>query len=276
MDPVWKYPGGKRRLAPAILPLLGLGTAVRYVEPFVGSGAIFLAVRDVGFGGPVILNDSNPRLIATWRAIQQDPQAVLRAFGEHVLSHSQEYYYSVRKKPGALDDVTVAAWFLYVNRACFNGLYRVNSKGEFNVPFGSYPHPPKIDAVNLLNVSHALQGAVIFRADFACLECEPGDAVYCDPPYLPASETASFTGYTKAGFAPSDQLRLASWAKKQAANGATVVISNAGNADAVMAFSSTADQTIPLSDVSRVISCKGGSRKPVKEFLFVYSPGRKL
>ena len=134
--PWFKAAGGKRALAPTILPLLGLENATRYVEPFLGGGAVFLAVRGAGFAGPCLLDDKNAILMDAWRAVQAYPNGVIEAFKWYAGQDSREFYYEVRQDPPS-QLIQSAGWFLYLNKHCFNGLYRVNSRGTFNVPYGN-------------------------------------------------------------------------------------------------------------------------------------------
>lgn len=262
--PFFKYAGGKRRLAPIILPLLGPDDGRPYVEPFVGGGAVFLARAPEG---AALLNDRNPWVAATWRAVRDDAEGVIAGFGGYARQDSREFFYDVRRGPPPGGDVAISAWFLYVNKAGFNGLLRVNAAGGCNVPYGD-GKPPVLGTEALRAASVALARTTIVDGDFEAIDMPAPAAIYCDPPYLPLSATASFTGYAAGGFSPSDQLRLARWARAQADRGSRVVISNAGNADSTTAFARVADRVISVS-AARVISCKGTERQPVPEFLFV-------
>jgi len=267
MKPVFKWAGGKRRIADKILPLLQLDKARGYVEPFVGGGAIYCAVQDAGFAGPALLNDVSPYVACAWRAIQDEPTRLLALFREYAIRDSREFYFEHRWPPPE-GEVEKAAWFLYLNRAGFNGLWRLNKSGRYNVPYGD-GKPPVLDEDNLRAVSAALQNAWIREADFAELRCGRGDTVYCDPPFLPLSKTANFSSYTRGGYKPSDQVRLAHWCRAQADEGARVVLSNAGVEDSLAAFHELADETHEIK-APRVISCKGAKRKPVGEYLFAF------
>ena len=207
---------------------------------------------------------------AAWRAVQADPEGVIAGFRHHAARDSGVYYYGLRKQP-PVGDTLLAAWFLYMNKAGFNGLYRVNAKGEFNVPYGD-GKPPTLNEEAVWSAHRALACVAIRCGDFAGIACPPRAACYLDPPYLPLNATSSFTGYTRGGFGPGDQLRLATWARAQADAGARVVLSNAGNADALTAFESRADRVTPIH-ASRVISCKGAGRQPVREYLFEFQGG---
>jgi DNA adenine methylase len=162
--PIFKWAGGKRRLAPEILPLLHLTPATRYVEPFVGGGAIFFAMRAAGFTGPAWINDLSPHVAATYAAVQVAPDLVIAAYRRHVARDSRSYYFGIRKHPPA-DLIEHAGWFLYLNRAGFNGLWRENRRGECNVPYGD-GKPILVDEDAIRAASATLVGVQITWGDF--------------------------------------------------------------------------------------------------------------
>jgi len=268
MKPFFKYAGGKRKLAPYIVSRILEVAPACYVETFVGGGAVFLALREAGFKGPAVLNDLSPVIATVWQVVKAAPHDVVDAFHAYAQHDSREFYYEVR---GAqpVEAVALAAWFLYINKAGFNGLWRVNRAGACNVPYGD-GRPPALDAAAVYAASLALRGVEVCCGDFAEIDCGVHTVAYCDPPYLPLSATASFTGYAAGGFSAGDQLRLAAWAQAQVRRRVSrVIVSNAGNEDAVMAFRNTATITVEVT-ASRVISCKANGRQPVKEHLFIY------
>lgn len=224
--PFLKYAGGKTALLPEILSRLPkkIGT---YYEPFIGGGAVFFALAAEGRFKNAVIGDANEELIRTYRALARNVDVVVRHLKKHV--YEEEHYYFVRaKNPRILSDAVAAARFIYLNRTCFNGLYRVNKKGLFNVPFGAYTNPTICDEENLRAVSKVLRKVEIVSASF-----EPtvelarrGDVIYCDPPYFPLSVTANFTTYTVDGFGLADQTRLRDFAKKLDARGVRVLLSN--------------------------------------------------
>ncbi len=230
--PFVKWVGGKARLAHAVLPLLDCSKG-RYHEPFVGGGAIFFALAQAGRlpPGGVRLTDGNRRLVRTWRGIRDDLDGVVQRLEEHKRRHDKQHFYAVRAVDIDADDKSdadVAAWFIYLNKTGFNGLYRVNRSGGFNVPMGSYKRPRILDLPNLRAVSDALQDVDIEHEDFtvALGRVQPGDTVYIDPPYVPLSRTASFTDYTAVGFGKAQQEALAERALALKQAGACVVLSN--------------------------------------------------
>jgi DNA adenine methylase len=174
-----------------------------------------------------MLNDANSRLIRTYRAIRDDVDSLVALLRTY--PHDKDFFMSMRARDiDAGTDVEAAAWMIYLNRTAFNGLYRVNSRGLFNVPFGRYANPTICDEENLRACSAALRGAELRCGDFEAVidQAGPGDFVYCDPPYSPVSVTASFTSYTTAGFGPSDQARLRDAALRAKSRGARVLLSN--------------------------------------------------
>jgi len=207
--PFLKWAGGKGRLLAQLLPLLPPGVeARRHAEPFFGGGAMFFARRP----GRALLADVNGELIAAYEMVRDRLDEVLRALAPHAEAHDPEHYYRVRDRYNARlgSPPERAAMFIYLNRTCFNGLHRVNRRGEFNVPAGRYRNPRILDPEGLRVASAALQGATLRCADFEALlvDARPGDFVYFDPPYHPVSGTARFTDYATGGFRDDDQVRL--------------------------------------------------------------------
>lgn len=203
-EPVVKWAGGKARLVPQLTPLFP-DTWGRYYEPFLGGAAMFLALQP----GGAVLTDINHDLVTLYQVVQDDVEALIADLGRH--RYEKNYYYAVRAQdPTRLGRVQRASRTLYLNRTCFNGLYRVNRRGEFNVPFGRYTNPTIVAADRLRAVSAALSGCTIASVDYATATATAGtgDLVYFDPPYFPLTRTSNFTSYTKAAFGPDDQRRL--------------------------------------------------------------------
>jgi DNA adenine methylase len=225
--PMLKFAGGKRQLLPEIREHVP-AVFGRYLEPFVGGGSVFFDLFASGLKVPSYLGDTNAELVTTYKAVRDDVEAVIAALRLHERQHSEEYYYAVRAQHPRSDNA-VAARMIYLNRTGFNGLYRVNKKGEFNVPIGRYENPTVCDADNLRACSRALAGAEIACADFASVMAvaRGGDFVYCDPPYLPVSTTGNFTSYTAVGFSLADHERLAGCARRLKGSGVHVLLSNA-------------------------------------------------
>lgn len=232
--PFVKWAGGKGQLLDQFEPLFPK-VFENYVEPFVGGGAVFFHLAGKGLVGQgTVLNDLNHEIMNCYRVIRDHVDKLipeLRGYEAH--NTDEDYFYEVRKRdrqPGFAQRSPVerAARTLFLNRTCYNGLYRVNSKGQFNVPFGRYSNPTICDEDNLQAVSLALQGVRLYSQDFSrCPDwAAPGDFVYFDPPYHPLSETASFTSYTKDAFEESDQIRLAQVFRELDEKGCKVMLSN--------------------------------------------------
>ena len=206
--PLVKWVGGKRQLMPELLKNMPISFK-RYFEPFIGGGALFFELQPYN----AYISDMNEELINLYCVVRDNVFELITDLNKHKIT--KEYYIKIRNldrtsKYKKLTNVQRASRFIYLNRTCFNGLYRVNSKGEFNVPFGNYKNPKIIDVDNLLNCSSLLKNTEIKHADFsAILECaQKGDFVYFDPPYVPLNETSSFTSYTKNGFDMEMQIKL--------------------------------------------------------------------
>jgi DNA adenine methylase len=208
--PIVKWAGGKSRLLSQLIPLLPADIhARRYIEPFAGGAALFFALQPAR----AILADINASLIAAYKAVQRDLESVVDQLRLHEARHSTDYYYACRNayNTGTLAEVQRAGAFLYLNRTCFNGLHRVNKRGEFNVPAGRYARPRIVNDVALRAAHHALRNVKLRAASFeSILEyARPGDFVYFDPPY-DAGSTASFTQYNAAAFGRAEQVALSS------------------------------------------------------------------
>lgn len=227
-----KWAGGKRQLLPELLKAVDkAGAFKRYHEPFLGAGALFFAlVHTARLKDGASLSDINPNLMDAYLGVRDEVETVISALKEHRRKHCESYYYEVRaSEPRSL--ARRAARIIYLNRTCFNGLYRENSKGEFNVPFGKYHGkgtPPICDETNLRAVSETLKSADVGAKSFDCVleTAEPGDLVYFDPPYTPVSKTAYFTSYARDGFGADAQIRLAEVFAELARRGVKVVLSN--------------------------------------------------
>lgn len=220
--PFLKWVGGKRQLLPELLrhvpPKFG-----RYFEPFLGGGALFFALRPTN----ALLNDKNMRLMRTYKSIRYDVEAVIQLLCKY--PYQSEFFYSMRKKDiDAASDTEVAAWFIYLNKSGFNGLYRVNKQNCFNVPFGRHSKPTICDVCTLRACSNALDHAELMSLDFetAVSNARKGDFVYFDPPYVPITATSNFTSYTLDGFGLEDQKRLRNTALKLKNKGVHVLLSN--------------------------------------------------
>lgn len=229
LTPVLKWVGGKRQLLDTLLPLLPQ-QITRYCEPFVGGGALLFCLQPKC----AHINDINADLIRVYSVIKNDVEALISALQE--FKNEAEFFYSVRNwdrdrdKYSTLSDITKAARILYLNKTCYNGLYRVNSSGEFNVPFGNYHKPNIVNAPTLRAVSTYLNTAAITLSsvDYAqVLDALPEDTfVYLDPPYDPVSDSSSFTAYAKGGFSRAEQERLRRACDSMTERGIKFMLSN--------------------------------------------------
>lgn len=231
--PFLRWVGGKRALVPALLEWVPEDFRV-YHEPFLGSGALFFTLTHWHPKLRAILSDANTRLTRTFNAIQQDVEAVLpplRIYAEMYEKHGAAFYLHARDSidPDLLSDPEMAAWFIFTNKTGFNGVYRVNASGKYNVPPGRFSKLPTVCDEPLLRLcSTALAGPWIVNSDFRAVEqrAQPGDFVYFDSPYIPTAPTADFTTYTAGGFAHAEQVALRDLALRLKQNGVHVLLSN--------------------------------------------------
>ena len=267
--PFLKWAGGKTKLVAAIRNTVPR-SATRLIEPFVGGGAVAL-----NLGLPTgLLADTNPDLIDVYARLRESAESFVAEcaalFTE--AGNSAETYYERRKEfNGATDRRRRAALFIYLNRHGFNGLCRYNSKGGFNVPFGRYTSP-RFPRDEMRAFAAMLQRCTLQHADFrpVLAQAGAGDFVYCDPPYVPASATANFTGYAPGGFTARDQSDLVACCTAAAQRGACVALSNHDTPE-TRALYRGADECRELL-VARRISCNISKRTPARELLAVFRP----
>jgi DNA adenine methylase len=267
--PVLKWAGGKTQLLGSILRRLPERIDT-YFEPFIGGGAVFFALaRERRFERAVIA-DKNPDLVAVYRALQRDVDALVRALSS--FEHDEDEYYRVRaQRPRTL--VARAARVIYLNKTGYNGLYRVNRAGEFNVPFGRYKNPTICDEANLRAAAQALAGVTILETDFesVCDRAKPGDAVYLDPPYWPVSKTSSFTAYDRHPFGEAEQHRLERVFGELHGRGVPAVLSNSCTPKTLRLYERWHCQRVK---VARAINSRGSARGPIHELLVQNRPRR--
>ncbi len=224
--PFLKWAGGKTRLADELLARAPSAFKV-YHEPFVGGGALFFRLYREGRLQRAVLSDLNAELIDTYRAIRDCVEEVMAILATY--PHAEAFYYAIREQdPWQLSLPERAARMIYLNKTGYNGLYRVNRQGKFNVPFGRYKSPTYLDRENLLAVSQALREVQLLCAAFETVleRAEPGDWVYFDPPYVPLSRTANFTAYQAGGFGLDDHRRLRDICLELSRRGVYVMLSN--------------------------------------------------
>jgi DNA adenine methylase len=264
--PFIKWVGGKGKLLGQLLPLLPPGAELmRHVEPFAGGAALFFARRP----GRALLCDVNPALTDLYLAVRDDVDSVIEALEPLVAQHAAASgsYYAVRERYNARRSASRAeraAMFVYLNKTCFNGLHRVNRKGEFNVPEGRYKNPRILDEENLRSASAALAGCEIKNQGFEALlgSAKPGDFVYLDPPYEPVSRTSNFTSYAEEGFSQRDQERLRDVYAELDRRGCKLMLSNS---DAPFIRELYRSWRIDLVAAPRAVSCDARGRGLVSE-----------
>lgn len=229
--PFVKWAGGKRQLLPLLTGMFPDGYGA-YHEPFVGGGAVLFNILASGKPAACHASDLNSDLILAYVTIRDRVGDLIESLKSHDAAFredSKRYYYAVRAQ-SPRSQVEKASRLIFLNRTCFNGLYRVNSRGMFNVPMGSYANPKIVDGDNLHAVSAAFQeGGVTFEcSDFESVlrKAEPGDLVYFDPPYHPVNNGGNFTGYTSGSFTYADLKRLAAVCRKLDESGCRVMLSN--------------------------------------------------
>jgi DNA adenine methylase len=229
-SPVVKWVGGKTKLLPELLARIPERIG-RYYEPFAGGAALFFRVAPER----AVLADSNADLIGLYTCLAHDVAGVIRKLKHHRAAHSESHYYATRTRwndrdlsRSAADRVDRAATFIYLNKTCFNGLWRVNRAGAFNVPIGRYTDPPICVPEALRAASALLSRATLFCGDYgsAVADAGKGDFVYFDPPYDPVTSTANFTSYTATAFGAEHQRALADTARRLVAHGCKVMLSN--------------------------------------------------
>ena len=231
--PFLKWAGGKTQLLSQFEALYPPKSQVkRYLEPFVGSGAVFFHVKRLFNPDEIFLLDNNEELINVYGVVQNHVEGLIRALAKHQNSHTRDHYYRTRSQNSpAMSSLSRAARLIYLNKTCFNGLYRVNAAGQFNVPMGRYKNPTILDGANLRAAAKALRGVQLQAAHFRdTLEhARSGDFIYFDPPYQPLSQTSSFTAYTRGAFRSSDQEELAEVFRILSARGCNVMLSNSAS-----------------------------------------------
>jgi DNA adenine methylase len=266
-SPFIKWAGGKRSIIDELVNRLP-ETFNSYWEPFVGGGALFFELNNRLASAK--LSDTNLELVIAYNTIKKDPESLIAKLEEHARKHNEKYYYRIREKQTLQDPIEVAARFLYLNKTCYNGLYRVNKSGQFNVPIGSYTNPEIVQRANI-NLCHAaLQQATIEYREFDSIQPERGDFVYCDPPYHPTNN-GSFTKYTKNDFTERDQQRLCDFAAKLHRNGVNVMISNS-DTPLIRDLYSVAPWHIVVVQAPRLVNCKSEGRGAVNELIITNYP----
>lgn len=288
LKPFVKWVGGKSQLVEQIeqmLPSDGEKTLTKYAEPMVGGGALFFSILSKYDFEKLYISDINAELINAYQAVKNDVENLIAKLNEMQMlflpmdeNGRKYFYYTVRERFNSttLTEETAtekAAQFIFLNKTCFNGLYRVNRKGQFNVPMGAYKNPTICDDENLRNIHEALQNVTIVCGDYSMSKSfiDKDTFVYLDPPYRPISETSAFTAYNTDAFDDNEQIRLSKFIDEINRSGAKIVLSNSDpkNVNEEDNFFDDLYKNYKINRVeaSRAINSKGDKRGKINELL---------
>ena len=261
--PVLKWAGGKSKLVESICALLPKKVDT-YFEPFVGGAAVFFALARQERCRHAVLSDRNPELVNVYQALKTDVDGVIAALRKW--KYDEATFYRLRDTYRPRKSVQRAAKTIYLNKTGYNGLYRVNRSGQFNVPFGRHTNPTICDEPNLRLAAQCLSNVTLGVDDFEsiCKRARPGDAVYLDPPYLPVSETAYFTSYDRHPFGLEEHQRLARVFSDLADRKVPAVLSNSDTPETQALYRGW---SIKHLQVPRAINSRASNRGPVSELL---------
>lgn len=271
VKPVLKWVGGKRQLIDKIIPLIDINNKI-YVEPFVGGGAILFELQPER----AIINDYNEELMNVYKVIKENPKQLLNQLSTHKKNNSESYFYKIRSLDRSADynklnNVEKAARIIYLNKTCYNGLYRVNSSGQFNSPFGRYKNPNIINEITINAVSEYFNknDVDILTGDYRKVleEVDSNHFVYLDPPYMPISFSSSFTGYTDNGFGLNEQIILRDECVKLHKKGVKFIQSNSCSEKIYELYSGIEGFTILTVNATRAINSKADKRGSIEEVL---------
>ncbi|HBI34474.1 MAG TPA: DNA methyltransferase [Candidatus Moranbacteria bacterium] len=273
--PFVKWVGGKRQLLKQfrerdLYPPYDFDPkTATYFEPFVGGGAMFFDLLPK----KAVLSDMNAELVTTYNVIKNDVEGLIKKLKEYQKKNNKEYFLKVRAQDfKKLSDVDVAARFIYLNRTCFNGMFRVNGSGQFNVPFGDNKNPLICDEENLRKAHDAMKYTKILHQDYGKVleKAKKGDFVYFDPPYCPVNATSSFTSYTKEGFLEKQQIELKDAFMELHKRGCYVMLSNSDTPFINELYSGLGKKIkIHTVDAGRSINSKGTGRGKIKEVVVI-------
>ena len=268
--PLLKWAGGKRQLRSELTRRLPdrWGT---YFEPFIGGGALLVELANLGRLDRAVIGDKNPELVNLYRVVKQDPEKLFRALSDKKFRNDEESFRQLKAEFNALigtrkRPVDRAALLVYLNKHSYNGLWRVNRKGLYNVPFGKYTRLNLPSLQSLQKFSRMLEGITLMHADFERIvrTAKRGDLVYFDPPYHPLSKTARFTDYTPGGFSFEDQERLARVFHRLSERGVWLMLSNSCTHEIKNLYK---DFSIHTVTAKRFINCKGEKRGGASELI---------
>jgi DNA adenine methylase len=269
--PFLKWAGGKSKLIEQYIPYFPQ-SFTNYYEPFLGGGAVFFYFCGVRPDANKFISDINPELVNTYCCIKNNVEPLIELLNTHQAQHNKEYYYKMRSSAIAPvrshsqgSDIERAARFIYLNKTCFNGLYRENSKGEFNVPMGKYKNPTICNIDLLRSASIALQSASVYLKPYDDISAKnEQDFVYFDPPYYPLSSTSNFTTYSRYVFKEAEQIKLRDTFAKLANWGVKIMLSNS---DCAFIRGLYADFNIYDISASRAINSQAEKRGKITELL---------
>lgn len=254
--PVLKWAGGKTQMLNKLLPEIPLNYN-KYIEPFFGGGALFFELSPENS----VISDANPELINLYNILSNNVDELIKTLKKMENNHSEEFFYEIRSKnTDSMSDLEKASRTIYLNKTCFNGLYRVNKKGQFNVPYGRYKNPKICDEENLLAASKILRNTTIIYGDYKDVlneYAEPGDFIFLDPPYLPISKHSNFKRYTKEQFHEKDHRELADEVKRLKELGCYILLTNSNHP---LVHELYRDYDITIHKTKRNINSKGLNR----------------
>lgn len=276
ISPIVKWVGGKRQLLADIMPLIDRNCST-YVEPFIGGGAVFFELQPK----KAIINDYNSELINVYTTVRDFPEQLIKKLEEHKNKNSEEYFYELRaldrkSEYTSMSRVEKAARIVYLNKTCYNGLYRVNAAGQFNSPYGKYKNPNIVNATTIKAMSKYLQNPqiTIKEGDYrdALKGLRKGAFVYLDPPYMPISSSSSFTGYTENGFSYEQQVELKKECDKLREKGIAFLQSNSDCQEIRELYK---EYDIKTVQAKRTINSNANKRGEISEVLIYYAPRKR-
>jgi DNA adenine methylase len=253
INPILKWAGGKRQLIPEILKLIPKNYN-NYIEPFIGGGALFFYLAK----NNSIINDSNKDIINLYKEVSKNPNSIIDELKKY--KNDSDFFYQMRKNIPE-NKLKSACRTIYLNRTCFNGLYRVNKKGEFNVPYGNYKKVSFVDEENFVRASNLLKKTKILNKDYKYVldkYAKKNDLIFLDPPYLPISKFSDFKRYTKEQFYLNDHIELGQYFKKLDKMGCHIILTNSNTEITNEVFK---DFTIKIVNTKRNINSNGSNRK---------------
>jgi len=277
VSPILKWVGGKRQLLSEIVPMINVKPGSTYVEPFLGGGAVLFELQPK----KAIVNDYNDELINVYLTVRDSAEELIAELEKHNVNNSEDYYYEVRaldrsEKYQEMTNVEKAARILYLNKTCYNGLYRVNLAGQFNSPYGKYKNPNIVNATAIRAMSKYLNEnkIEICNGDYRDVlrRVRKGSFVYLDPPYMPISSSSSFTGYTENGFSYEQQVALKEECDKLRKKGIAFVQSNSDCPEIRELYKEYEIKTV---QAKRAINSNASKRGEINEVLIYYVPNEK-